>query len=169
MFEKIIAYSLKNKLIVLLLVLALILGGIYSMRHLAVDAVPDITNNQVQVVTSSPTLAAEEVEQFITLPIEMAVANIPNVIEVRSISRYGLSVITIVFEEEVDIMLARQFVNEQLTIVKDEIPAAFGSPEMMPITTGLGEIYQYILQVKPGYENQFDIMKIRTIQDWIVK
>lgn len=169
MFEKIIAYSLKNKLIVLLLVLALILGGIYSMRHLAVDAVPDITNNQVQVVTSSPTLAAEEVEQFITLPIEMAVANIPNVIEVRSISRYGLSVITIVFEEEVDIMLARQFVNEQLTIVKDEIPEAFGSPEMMPITTGLGEIYQYILQVKPGYENQFDIMEIRTIQDWIVK
>ncbi|MCW8913297.1 MAG: efflux RND transporter permease subunit, partial [Flavobacteriales bacterium] len=106
MFEKIIAYSLKNKLIVLLLVLALILGGIYSMKHLAVDAVPDITNNQVQVVTSSPTLAAEEVEQFITLPIEMAVANIPNVVEVRSISRYGLSVITIVFEEEVDIMLA---------------------------------------------------------------
>lgn len=169
MFEKIIAYSLKNKLMVLLALLALILGGIYSMANLAIDAVPDITNNQVQVVTSSPTLAAEEVEQFITLPVEMAVANIPNVIEVRSISRYGLSVITIVFEDKVDIMLARQFVSEQLNIVKEEIPPAFGTPEMMPITTGLGEIYQYVLQVKEGYEDKYDIMEIRTIQDWIVK
>lgn len=169
MFEKIIAYSLKNKLIVLLLIIAVIFGGIISLRNIAVDAVPDITNNQVQVVTSSETLAAEEVEKFITFPVEMAVSNIPDVTEVRSISRYGLSVVTIVFEDNVDIMRARQFVAEQLSIAKDEIPAEFGTPQMMPITTGLGEIYQYILQVKPGYEKQFDIMKIRTIQDWIVK
>jgi cobalt-zinc-cadmium resistance protein CzcA len=169
MFEKIIAYSLKNKLIVLLLIIALILGGIFSLRNIAVDAVPDITNNQVQVVTSSATLPAEEVEKFITFPVEMAVANIPDVTEVRSISRYGLSVVTIVFEDNVDIMKARQFVAEQLDIAKEDIPSEFGTPQMMPITTGLGEIYQYILQVKPGYEEQFDIMEIRTIQDWIVK
>jgi cobalt-zinc-cadmium resistance protein CzcA len=169
MFEKIIAYSLKNKLIVLLLIIALILGGIFSLKNIAVDAVPDITNNQVQVVTSSETLAAEEVEKFITFPVEMAVANIPDVTEVRSISRYGLSVVTIVFEDDVDIMRARQFVAEQLSIAKEEIPTEFGTPQMMPITTGLGEIYQYILQAKPGYEEQFDIMEIRTIQDWIVK
>ena len=169
MFEKIIAYSLKNKLIVLLLIIALILGGIFSLRNIAVDAVPDITNNQVQVVTSSETLAAEEVEKFITFPVEMAVSNIPDVTEVRSISRYGLSVVTIVFEDNVDIMRARQFVAEQLSIAKEDIPTEFGTPQMMPITTGLGEIYQYVLQVKPGYEEQFDIMEIRTIQDWIVK
>lgn len=169
MFEKIIAYSLKSKLIVLLLIIALILGGIFSLKNIAVDAVPDITNNQVQVVTSSATLPAEEVEKFITFPVEMAVANIPNVTEVRSISRYGLSVVTIVFEDKVDIMKARQFVAEQLTIAREEIPTAFGTPQMMPITTGLGEIYQYVLQIKPGYEAQYDIMKVRTIQDWIVK
>lgn len=169
MFEKIIAYSLKNKIMVLLMIVALIFAGVISLRSIAIDAVPDITNNQVQVVTSSPTLAAEEVEKFITFPIEMSVANIPDVTEVRSISRYGLSVVTIVFEDNVDIMRARQFVAEQLIIARDEIPAEFGTPQMMPITTGLGEIYQYVLQVQPGYEKQFDIMEIRTIQDWIVK
>jgi len=169
MFERIIAYSLENKLIVMLGVCALMLGGIYSMVHVSVDAVPDITNNQVQVVTTSPTLAAEEIEKFITLPVEMAVSNIPKVTEVRSISRYGLSVITIVFEDDVNIMTARQFVNERLTIVNNELPAGLGTPELMPITTGLGEVYQYILQVKPGYESKYDIMQLRTIQDWIVK
>lgn len=169
MFEKIIAYSLKNKVMVLLMIVALIFAGVISLRSIAIDAVPDITNNQVQVVTSSPTLAAEEVEKFITFPVEMSVANIPDVSEVRSISRYGLSVVTIVFDDKVDIMRARQFVAEQLIIARDEIPVEFGTPQMMPITTGLGEIYQYVLQVQAGYENQFDIMEIRTIQDWIVK
>lgn len=122
MFEKIIAYSLKNKLIVLIMILALTGGGIYSLQHIAVDAVPDITNNQVQVVTTSATLAAEEVEKYITFPVEMAVTNIPDVTEVRSISRYGLSVVTIVFKDNVDIMKARQFVAEQLSIAKEEIP-----------------------------------------------
>jgi cobalt-zinc-cadmium resistance protein CzcA len=169
MFEKIIAYSLKNKVMVLLMIVALIFAGVISLRSIAIDAVPDITNNQVQVVTTSPTLAAEEVEKFITFPVEMSVANIPDVSEVRSISRYGLSVVTIVFDDKVDIMRARQFVAEQLIIARDEIPVEFGTPQMMPITTGLGEIYQYVLQVQAGYENQFDIMEIRTIQDWIVK
>ena len=169
MFEKIIAYSLKNKIMVLLMIVALIFAGVISLRNIAIDAVPDITNNQVQVVTSSPTLAAEEVEKFITFPVEMSVANIPDVTEVRSISRYGLSVVTIVFDDKVDIMRARQFVAEQLIIARDEIPVEFGTPQMMPITTGLGEIYQYVLQVQAGYESKFDIMEIRTIQDWIVK
>ncbi|MGE0560223.1 MAG: CusA/CzcA family heavy metal efflux RND transporter [Flavobacteriales bacterium] len=169
MFEKIIAYSLKNKLIMLIMILALTGSGIYSLQHIAVDAVPDITNNQVQVVTTSATLAAEEVEKYITFPVEMAVTNIPDVTEVRSISRYGLSVVTIVFKDNVDIMKARQFVAEQLSIAKEEIPIEFGTPQMMPITTGLGEIYQYVLQVKSGYESKFDIMEIRTVQDWIVK
>lgn len=169
MFERIIAYSLENKLIVMLGVCALMLGGIYSMVHISVDAVPDITNNQVQVVTVSPTLAAEEIEKFITLPVEMAVSNIPKVTEVRSISRYGLSVITIVFEDDVNIMTARQFVAERLTIVNNELPPGLGSPELMPITTGLGEVYQYILRVKPGYESKYDIMQLRSVQDWIVK
>lgn len=151
------------------MIVALIFAGVISLRSIAIDAVPDITNNQVQVVTSSPTLAAEEVEKFITFPVEMSVANIPDVTEVRSISRYGLSVVTVVFKDGIDIMRARQFVAEQLIIARDEIPAEFGTPQMMPITTGLGEIYQYVLQVQPGYEKQFDIMEIRTIQDWIVK
>lgn len=169
MFEKIIAYSLKNKVMVLLMIVVLIFAGIVSLRSIAIDAVPDITNNQVQVVTSSPTLAAEEIEKFITFPVEMSVSNIPDVTEVRSISRYGLSVVTIVFKDGVDIMRARQFVAEQLLIARDEISSELGSPQMMPITTGLGEIYQYVLQVLPGYESHYDIMEIRTIQDWIVK
>ncbi len=150
-------------------VFALTGAGLYALTGLAVDAVPDITNNQVQIVTTSPTLAAQEVEQYVTFPIEAAMANIPDVTEVRSISRYGLSVVTVVFDEDVDLMRARQFVGEQITLVSGEIPAELGSPEMMPITTGLGEIYQYVLAVKPGYEKKFDIMELRTIQDWIVK
>lgn len=167
MFGKIIAYSIQNKLIVLLMVAAIIIGGIYSMRGIPLDAVPDITNNQVQVVTVSPTLAAEEVEQLITFPIEASLSNIPDVMEIRSISRYGLSVITIVFDEDMEMLDARQYVREQLGVV--DIPPGFGVPELMPITTGLGEIYQYVLQVQPGYEDRYDIMDLRTMQDWIVK
>jgi cobalt-zinc-cadmium resistance protein CzcA len=169
MFEKIIGYSLANKLMVFVGVIALTGAGLYALSGLAVDAVPDITNNQVQIVTTSPTLAAQEVEQYVTFPIEAAMANIPDVTEVRSISRYGLSVVTVVFDEDVDLMRARQFVAEQITLVSGNIPSELGSPEMMPITTGLGEIYQYVLAVKPGYEKKFDIMELRTIQDWIVK
>lgn len=169
MIERLIHLSVKNKLVVGLLTLGLILGGIYSLSKLAIDAVPDITNNQVQVVTVANSLAPQEVEQFITYPIEVAVANIPNVIEIRSISRYGLSVITIVFEDDVPILEARQFVKEQISLAEGEIPQGMGTPELMPITTGLGEIYQYVLEVKPGYEDHFEAMELRTIQDWIVK
>ncbi len=169
MIESLIRFAVRQKLIIFLLVLGLIGFGIWSLRQLPIDAVPDITNNQVQVVTVSQSLAPQEVEQFITYPVEVAMANIPNVIEIRSISRFGLSVVTIVFEDFVPILEARQFVKEQIGIAEQEIPADLGRPELMPITTGLGEIYQYVLQVEPGYEHQYDAMKLRTIQDWIVK
>jgi heavy metal efflux system protein len=169
MFEKIINYSVKNKLIVFLGVLALIIGGWTSLRQIAIDAVPDITNNQVQVVTVASTLAAEEVEQYVTYPIEAVMANIPGVTELRSISRYGLSVITIVFEDKMDIMKARQFVGEQIQLAASDIPPELGVPEMMPITTGLGEIYQYVLTVDDAYKDHYSDMDLRTFQDWIVK
>jgi cobalt-zinc-cadmium resistance protein CzcA len=169
MFEKIIVFSVHNKFIVALLVLGIIGGGIYAFNNIPVDAVPDITNNQVQVVTVSPTLSAEEVERLITYPVEVSMANLPGVVELRSISRYGLSVVTIVFEEDVSITDARQFVSEQIALAAEDIPPGLGKPELMPITTGLGEIYQYTLEVDEGYEDEYDVMELRTIQDWIVK
>jgi cobalt-zinc-cadmium resistance protein CzcA len=169
MFQKIIALSLRNKFIVLLGTLFLIVGGIVALRNIPLDAVPDITNNQVQIVTVSPSLATEEVEQFITYPIEIAMANLPGREEVRSISRYGLSVVTVVFNDDIPVMLARQYVSEQLAIARSNIPAGLGDPELMPITTGLGEIYQYVLRVDEGYEQLYDNMKLRTIHDWIIK
>jgi cobalt-zinc-cadmium resistance protein CzcA len=169
MFQKIIAYSLANKLVIILMVLAMAGVGVYSLSKLAIDAVPDITNNQVQIVTSSATLSAEEMEQLVTFPIESVVTNLPQVIEIRSISRYGLSVITVVFDESMDIYQARQMVGEQLKLVESNIPSGCEMPSLMPITTGLGEIYQYVLMVEPGYEDQYDVMELRTIQDWIVK
>lgn len=147
----------------------LLAGGIYSMLTLPIDAVPDITNNQVQIVTVSPTLAPQEVEQLITFPIEIAMSNIMNVEEIRSVSRFGLSLVTVVFKEDVPTLDARQLINEQIQTVAGEIPPELGTPEMMPITTGLGEIYQYVLKVAPGYEDKYDAMELRTIQDWIVK
>lgn len=169
MFKKIVRFSIRKKLFVALTTLFLMIGGIYSMLTLPIDAVPDITNNQVQVVTVSPTLAPQEVEQLITFPIEVAMSNIMNVQEIRSVSRFGLSVVTVVFKESVPTLDARQLVNEQIQTVAGEIPSNLGVPEMMPITTGLGEIYQYVLKVAPGYEKKYDAMELRTIQDWIVK
>ncbi len=169
MISRIIAFSLKNKFVIGLNVVAMIITGIWAMRNLAIDAVPDITNNQVQVVTVSPSLVPQEIEQFITYPVEMAVANIPDVVKVRSISRFGLSVVTIVFADKVPILDARQFVKEQLAIAEAEIPPGLGTPEMMPITTGLGEIYQYTLVVDEAHRHLYDAMELRTIQDWIVK
>lgn len=139
------------------------------MLTLPIDAVPDITNNQVQIVTVSPTLAPQEVEQLITFPIEVAMSNIMNVVEIRSVSRFGLSVVTVVFKENVPTLDARQLINEQIQTVAGEIPPELGTPELMPITTGLGEIYQYVLTVALGYEHKYDAMELRTIQDWIVK
>ncbi|MCB0619501.1 MAG: efflux RND transporter permease subunit, partial [Saprospiraceae bacterium] len=169
MIGSIISFSVRNKLIVGLLVAGLIAGGIFALQGLPIDAVPDITNNQVQVVTVSPSLAPQEVEQFITYPVEVAMANLPSVVEIRSISRFGLSVVTIVFEDHMPVLEARQLVSEQINIAAGEIPPGIGSPELMPITTGLGEIYQYVLEVDPGYEGRYSAMDLRTIQDWIVK
>lgn len=169
MFKAILKFSVKKKLFVGLTTLFLLIGGIYSMLTLPVDAVPDITNNQVQIVTISPTLAPQEVEKLITMPVEIAMRNIMNVTDIRSVSRFGLSVVTVVFKENVPTLAARQLVSEQIRAVSGEIPPELGEPEMMPITTGLGEIYQYVLKVDPKYKNEYNAMELRTIQDWVVK
>ena len=142
--------------------------GIYSMQKVPVDAVPDITNNQVQVITVSPNLGTEDIEQFVTYPVELAMANLPNVIEIRSISRFGLSVVTIVFDDDMGTYLPRQLVSEKLASVKGEIPAKFGEPFMGPISTGLGEIYQYTLEIDEEHKDDYTITDLRTFQDWIV-
>lgn len=169
MLKKIIEFSLNNKYFILITTGIISLLGLYCMVTLPVDAVPDITNNQVQVVTVSPNLSPQEVEKLITFPIEISMSNILNVTEIRSVSRYGLSVVTVVFKDDVPTLDARQLVNEQLQSVMGEIPPGLGNPELMPITTGLGEIFQYTLDVEPGYEDKYDPMELRTIQDWIVK
>ena len=169
MINQIISFSIKNKLIIGLLVLALIGTGIHSMMTINLGSVPDITNNQVQVITVAPNLGTEDIEQFVTYPVELAMANLPDVIELRSISRFGLSVVTIVFEDRMGTYLPRQLVQEKLIDVKESIPAGFGEPFMAPIATGLGEIYQYTLKPGPGYDSVYSATDLRTIQDWIVK
>ncbi len=169
MIERIIHFSIKNKFIIGLFVVALIGWGTYSLTQLPIDATPDITNNQVQVISLAPSLAVQEVESSITAPIEVAVANIPNIIELRSISRLGLSVTTIVFKDNVDIYWARQQVGERLKEAEDIIPAGLAKIEMAPISTGLGEIYQYRLAVEKGYETKYSPMDLRTLQDWTVR
>jgi cobalt-zinc-cadmium resistance protein CzcA len=169
MIERIIDFSIKNKFIIGLFVLALVGWGTYSLTRLPVDAIPDITNNQVQIISIAPSLAVQEVESFITAPIEVAVANIPDIIELRSISRLGLSVITVVFKDEVDVYWARQQLNERLRQAEDAIPAGLASIELAPVSSGLGEIFQYRLAVKKGLEKKYDPMELRTIQDWVVR
>ena len=169
MLNKIIAYSIKNKLIIGLFILTLIGYGSYQLTQLPIDAVPDITDNQVQVITVTPSLGAPDVERLITFPIEQANSNIPGLKEIRSFSRFGLSLITIVFDDDVDIYWARQQVTERLKIAEDLIPKGIGTPQLAPVTTGLGEIYQYVLKPKHGYEAKYNATELRTIQDWIVK
>ncbi|MBI1342556.1 MAG: CusA/CzcA family heavy metal efflux RND transporter [Terrimonas sp.] len=169
MLTKIIHFSVRNKLIIGLLVLGLMIWGIINVFKLSIDALPDITSNQVQVITLSPSLAAPEVERLITFPVEQANANIPGITEMRSISRFGLSVVTVVFNDETDIYWARQQVAERINMVKDEIPSSAGRPELAPVTTGLGEIYQYVLRPAKGYESKYDLTELRSIQDWIVR
>ncbi len=149
--------------------LLLIIWGLWSASRLPVDAVPDITNNQVQIITTCPSLAGQEVEQLVTFPIEQSIANIPDIEETRSISRFGLSVITVVFKENVDLYFARQLINEKLKEAAEEIPAGTGTPELAPVSTGLGEVYQYILHPKKGSENKYGPKELRTMQDWIVR
>lgn len=169
MLDKIILFSIKNKFVIGLFTLALIVVGGYSLKKLPIDALPDITNNQVQIITSSPTLATQEVEQFITYPIELAVKPIPKVVELRSISRFGLSVVTVVFEEDVDIYWARAQINERLKEAESSIPKGLGNPDIAPVSTGLGEIYQYVVFPKKGYEKKYNATELRTIQDWIIR
>lgn len=169
MLDAIIRLSVNNKLIVGLFTAALIFAGVYAFVQLPIDAIPDITNNQVQVLTVSPTLATQEVEQFVTAPIEHAVRSIPGVVELRSISRFGLSVITVVFEERINPYLARQLISEKLKVAEEMIPPGFGTPEMAPISTGLGEILHYRVEPLPGFEDRYTATDLRTIQDWIVK
>lgn len=168
MIDKIIAYSIKNKLVIALMTLALIIWGIWSAGKLPIDALPDITNNQVQIITVCPTLAGQEVEQLVTFPIEQSIANLPDLEELRSISRFGLSVITVVFDEKVDIYFARQLINERLKEAESKIPKGIGTPELAPVSTGLGEVYQYIIHPKKGSEHKYNAMDLRTMQDWIV-
>lgn len=152
-----------------MMTLGLVITGIYSAIKLPIDVIPDISNNQVQIITLSPSLGAQEVEQFITAPIELVTGNIANVIEKRSISRSGLSVITLVFKDNTDIYWARQQVSGQLKEIETLIPKGMGEPILAPITTGLGEIYHYTIHAKPGYEDKYTATDLRTIQDWIVK
>ncbi|HCY82820.1 MAG TPA: CusA/CzcA family heavy metal efflux RND transporter, partial [Xanthomarina gelatinilytica] len=169
MLENIIKFSLKNKLIILLFMAFVVGFGIFSLTQIPIGAVPDITNNQVQVITTSRNLSTQDVEQFITYPVELEMANLPGVVEIRSVSKFGLSVVTIVFEDALGTYLPRQLIAEKIKSASEKIPEGFGSPEMGPITTGLGEIYQYILDVKPEYKDNYSITDLRTIQDWIVK
>jgi len=168
MLNTIIRFSIKQKLIVGIFTLALIVWGLWSANRLPVDALPDITDNQVQIITQTPTLAAQEVEQFVTYPIEKAMANLPDIEKMRSFSRFGLSVITIVFKEKVNIYFARQLIGEKLKQAEKDIPENMGRPELAPVTTGLGEIYQYVIHPKKGSEEKYSAMDLRTMQDWIV-
>ncbi|WP_431292779.1 efflux RND transporter permease subunit [Pedobacter sp. P26] len=152
MLNRIIQFSIRQKLLVGIMMLALIAWGIYSLRQLPIDALPDITNNQVQIITSSPSNGAEDIERFVTYPVEQTMATIPGIEEVRSFSRFGLSVVTVVFKENVEIYWARQQVSERLAEVERTIPKGIGTPEIAPLTTGLGEIYQYVIHPKKGYE-----------------
>jgi cobalt-zinc-cadmium resistance protein CzcA len=166
--DKIIKFSIKNKLIIGLMTLMLIIWGIWSASKLPIDALPDITDNQVQIITRSPTLAAQEVEQYVTYPIEKSLANLPDIEEMRSFSRFGLSVITVVFKDDVNIYFARQLIGERLKQAEKEVPESMGKPELAPVTTGLGEIYQYVIHPKKGSESKYSAMDLRTMQDWIV-
>ncbi len=169
MLKAIIGFAIKNKLIIGLFILVLIGYGSYQFTKLPIDAVPDITNNQVQVITIAPSFGATDIERLVTFPIEQVNNNIAGLKEIRSFSRFGLSLVTIVFEDGTDIYWARQQIAERLQKVQSQIPAGIGNPELGPISTGLGEIYQYVIRPKAGYEGKFNEMDLRTIQDWIVR
>ncbi|MEQ9166537.1 MAG: efflux RND transporter permease subunit, partial [Fulvivirga sp.] len=169
MLDRIIQYSIHHKLIVLLFSASIIGFGLYSLSHIPIGAVPDVTNNQVQIITTSRNLATEDVEKFLTYPVELEMANLPNVKEIRSISKFGLSVVTVVFDDKIGTYLPRQLIAEKIKTAEEKIPAGFGKPFMGPITTGLGEIYQYVIEVDSAHRNDYSLMDVRTIQDWIVK
>ncbi|NHM07233.1 CusA/CzcA family heavy metal efflux RND transporter [Flavobacterium sp. CYK-4] len=169
MLNKIIGFSIQNKLIIGLFMVALIGLGVYQTTQLPIDAVPDITDNQVQIITIAPSFGATDIERLVTFPIEQANSNISGIKEIRSFSRFGLSLVTIVFNDATDIYWARQQVAERLQKVQTEIPQGIGTPELGPVTTGLGEIYQYVVRPEKGFEKKYDATELRTIQDWIVR
>ncbi|MBS1663413.1 MAG: CusA/CzcA family heavy metal efflux RND transporter [Bacteroidetes bacterium] len=169
MISKIIRLSVRNKPVTGLLLLLFIAAGLYSFSRLSVDALPDVTNNQVQVITNCPSLATQEVEQFVTTPLEMEFKSLQGLTELRSISRSGLSVITVVFKDNMPVTTIRQWVAEKLKTAEEKIPREYGTPDMVPPTTGLGEIFQYVIVPKKGYEDRYNAMDLRTIEDWIVK
>jgi len=169
MIEKIVHYSINHKLIIVLATLSLVFFGIYSLSQIPIGAVPDVTNNQVQVITTSRNLSTEDVEKYLTYPVELEMANLPGIMEIRSISKFGLSVVTIVFEDDMGTYLPRQLIAEKIKSAQENIPAGFGSPAMGPITTGLGEIYQYIIDTDEAHKGMYSITDLRTIQDWIVR
>ncbi len=169
MLQSIIAFSIRQKLLTGLMVFGLVVIGLWQLTHLSIDAVPDITNNQVQVITQAPALGATDIERLVTFPVEQACSNIPGLLELRSFSRFGLSLVTLVFTEETDVYWARQQVSERLQEVKDKIPAGMADSYLAPVTTGLGEIFQYTLRPDKGYEQQYTLSDLRTIQDWIVR
>lgn len=169
MLNKIIHYSIKNKTVVGLLIAALICWGGYALTKLPIDALPDITNNQVQVITIAPSQSALDIERLVTFPVEQTMATIPGIEEIRSFSRFGLSVVTLVFKDDVDVYWAREQVNERLVQAAKQITPGLGTPDMAPLSTGLGEIFQYIIKPKKGFEEKFTATEIRTVQDWIVR
>ena len=169
MIHKIIESSLQNKLIVLLATATMAGFGLFALLNIPIGAVPDVTNNQVQVITTSRNLSTLDVERFITYPVELEMANLPGLVEIRSISKFGLSVVTIVFEDNTGTYLPRQLIAERIQSATESIPQGFGTPFMGPISTGLGEIYQYILEVDPEYKDQYSTTDLRTIQDWQVR
>ena len=156
MLNAIIGFAIRNKLVIGLFTIALIVYGGYQFTKLPIDAVPDITNNQVQVITVAPSFGATDIERLVTFPIEQANTNIPGLKEIRSFSRFGLSVVTIVFNDETDVYFARQQVTERLQKIQTLIPSGIGIPELGPVTTGLGEIYQYVVRPLKGYENKYN-------------
>lgn len=168
MFQKLITYSIRHKLVIGVLSIALAIWGVWSLVHLPFDSTPDITDNQVQVITQAPSLGAQEVEQYVTTPVEMALANIPRIQERRSISRSGLSVITLVFDDAADIYWARSQVSQVVEQLEKELPKNTET-EMGPIATGLGEIYHYTIRAREGYEHKYSLTQLRTMQDWIVR
>ncbi len=169
MFKRIIGYSINHKLVIWVATIALAIWGIVSLVNLPFDSTPDITNNQVQIITQAPSLGAQEVEQYITTPIEMSLSNIPDITERRSISRSGLSVITLVFKDNADIYWAREQVSQQLKEAEEQIPKGEAKVGMAPISTGLGEIFHYTIRPAKGYEAKYSLTDLRTIQDWIVR
>lgn len=169
MISWIVDFSVRNKMLIIMSTITIAAFGIYSFFNIPLGTVPDITNNQVQIITVSPNLSTQDVEEFITYPIELEMGNLPGIQEIRSISKFGISLVTLVFEDKIGTYLPRQLIAEKLQTVTEKIPMGIGKPEMGPITTGLGEIYQYVLEVKPEYKDRYDAMQLRTIQDWQIR